>query len=128
MGSLLLPLGLDAHTTLGVPSKHGLSVSPSPVEVLQSIPAGLQSSVLWGFLLPLLDPQVGKPDVGLRTFTTVGRLLFLKNILFIYLFLSVLGLCCCVWAFSSGGEQGLLFVVVRGFLIVVVSLVAEHGL
>ena len=30
--------------------------------------------------------------------------------------------------FSSCGEQGLLFVVVRGLLIVVASLVAEHGL
>ena len=30
--------------------------------------------------------------------------------------------------FSSWGEQGLLFVVVRGLLIAVASLVAEHGL
>ena len=30
--------------------------------------------------------------------------------------------------FSSCGEQGLLFVAVRGLLIVVASLVAEHGL
>ena len=34
----------------------------------------------------------------------------------------------CVQAFSSCGEQGLLFVVVRGLLIVVASLVAEHRL
>ena len=52
-------------------------------------------------------------------------LLFLK---FIYLFIAALGLCCCTWAFSSCGEQGLLFVAVRGLLIVVASLVAEHGL
>ena len=32
---------------------------------------------------------------------------------FIYLFLAALGLCCCTWAFSSCGEQGLLFLVVR---------------
>ena len=32
--------------------------------------------------------------------------LFLK--IFIYLFLAVLGFCCCVWAFLSCGEQGLL--------------------
>ena len=31
-------------------------------------------------------------------------------------------------AFSSCGEQGLLFVVVRGLLTEVASLVAEHGL
>ena len=48
--------------------------------------------------------------------------------LFIYLFLAVLGLRCCMRAFSSCGEWGLLFVVVRGFLIAVASLVAEHGL
>ena len=34
MGSLLLPLAPDVHTTLCVPSKSGVSVSPSPVEVL----------------------------------------------------------------------------------------------
>ena len=45
-----------------------------------------------------------------------------------YLFLAALGLRCCVWAFSSCGERGLLFIAVRGLPIVVVSLVAEHGL
>ena len=56
---------------------------------------------------------------------------FLKNlfILFIYyLFLAALGLCCCVRAFSSCGERGLLFVVVRSLLVAVASLIAEHGL
>ena len=48
--------------------------------------------------------------------------------LFIYLFMAVLGLHCCVWAFSGCSEWGLLFVVVRGLLIAVASLVAEHGL
>ena len=51
--------------------------------------------------------------------------------LFIYLyfkFLAALGLCCCARAFSSCGERGLLFVVVRGLLTVVASLVEEHGL
>ena len=35
---------------------------------------------------------------------------FLKFIYLIYLFLTVLGLHCCAWAFSSCGEQRLLFV------------------
>ena len=48
--------------------------------------------------------------------------------LFIHLFLAVLGLRCCAQAFSSWGEQGLLFVAVRGLLIAVASLVAEHRL
>ena len=50
---------------------------------------------------------------------------------FIYLFilfLVALGLRCCARAFSSCGERELLFVAVRGLLIVVASLVVEHGL
>ena len=48
---------------------------------------------------------------------------------FIYLFiLAALGLRCCAWAFSGCGERGLLFVVVRGLLVAVASLVVEHGL
>ena len=43
------------------------------------------------------------------------------------LFLAALGLRCCARAFSSCGEWGLLFVAVRGLLILVASLV-EHGL
>ena len=39
VGSLLLPLGAYAHTTLCVPSKSGVSVSPRPVEVLQPNPS-----------------------------------------------------------------------------------------
>ena len=42
MGSLLLPLGPDVHTTLCVPSKSGVSVSPSPVKVLESILLGFK--------------------------------------------------------------------------------------
>ena len=47
---------------------------------------------------------------------------------FIYLVLAVLGLHCCARTFSSCGERGLLFAVVRRLLIAVASLVAEHGL
>ena len=53
---------------------------------------------------------------------------FLNFIYFIYLFLTALGLRCCARAFSSSGERGLFFVAVRGLLIAVASLVAEHGL
>ena len=54
-------------------------------------------------------------------------------LLFIYLFtylfiLAVLGLRCSAQAFSSCGEWGLLFIVVRRLLIAVASLFAEHGL
>ena len=48
--------------------------------------------------------------------------------LFFFLFLAALGLCRCVRAFSGCGECGLLFIAVRGLLIAVASLVAEHRL
>ena len=47
---------------------------------------------------------------------------------FIYLFLAALGLHCCVQAFASCGERGLLFIAVHGLLIAVASLVAETRL
>ena len=42
---------------------------------------------------------------------------FYLFIYLIYLFLAALGLRCCVRAFSSCNEQGLLFIAVRGLLI-----------
>ena len=52
-------------------SKSRVSVSPIPVEILWWNPTGLQGQIPWGFLVPLSDPQSGKPDEGFRTFTTV---------------------------------------------------------
>ena len=52
---------------------------------------------------------------------------FLK-FLFIYLFLTLLGLCFCARAFSSCGKRGPLFIAVRGPLTIAASLVAEHRL
>ena len=46
----------------------------------------------------------------------------------IYLSLAELGLHCCVRAFSSCGKRWLLFIAVHGLLIVVASLVLQHGL
>ena len=60
-------------------------------------------------------------------FNEVLFIYIFKFIYFIYLFLAVLGLCCCAQAFSSCGERGLLFVAVRGLLIAVASLAADHG-
>ena len=42
--------------------------------------------------------------------------------------MAALSLCCCMRAFSSCSERGLLFLAVCGLLIVVASLVVEHGL
>ena len=55
-------------------------------------------------------------------------LFFFLFFLFIYLFLAVLGPRCCARAFSSCGEQGPLFIAVRGPLTVAASPVAEHRL
>ena len=63
-----------------------------------------------------------------RTVTFPDGFFFFFFNKFIYLFLAALGLCCCAQDFSSCGELGLLFVVVRGLLTAVASLVAEHGL
>ena len=42
--------------------------------------------------------------------------------------MAALCLRCCAWAFSSCSKKWLLFVAVRGLLIAVASLVAEHRL
>ena len=61
---------------LFVPSKTGVFVTLSLVEVLQSNPTGLQVQIPWGFPVPLSEPQAGKPDVGFITFTKVGEILW----------------------------------------------------
>ena len=71
-----LPVSPDTHKILFMPSKSWASVSPSLVEVLQLNPVGLQSQIPWQFLLPLPDPQVGNPDMGLRIFIIVVELLW----------------------------------------------------
>ena len=47
---------------------------------------------------------------------------------FFFNLLAASGLRCCARAFSICSERGLLFVAVRGLLMAVASLVAEHGL
>ena len=66
---------------------------------------------------------------SISIYVSLSMIHFFFKDLFIYSFnlLTVGGLCCCMRAFSSCREQELLFAVVRGFLIVVASLV-EHGL
>ena len=53
---------------------------------------------------------------------------FFNLLIFIYLFLAVLGLHFCARAFSSCGKRGPLFIAVRGPLTVAASLVVEHRL
>ena len=44
-----------------------------------------------------------------------------------FIYLAVLGLCCCALAASRGGEQGPLLVMVRGLLSVAAAFPAELG-
>ena len=53
---------------------------------------------------------------------------FFKIYLFIIIILTVVGLCCCLWACSSCGKQGLLSIAMCGVLFAVASLVTEHRL
>ena len=78
---------------------------------------------------PICPPKFIRNSFFFFFFSTRPTI-FLNNFiyLFFYLFLAVLGLRHCTRAFSSCGEQGLLFVAVRGLLTVVTSLVVEHGL
>ena len=46
-----------------------------------------------------------------------GTLFSLINSFIFILFLIVLGLCCCMWACSGGGEWGLLFAVFHWLLL-----------
>ena len=67
-------------------------------------------------------------EVSVKIFDSLFLKAFLKKIYLFNLFLAALGLCCCVQAFSSCVERGLLFVAACRLLIAVASLVAEHGL
>ena len=63
--------------------------------------------------------------IALCAFVLVFCLFVLLFKFVIYLYMLVPGLCCCAWAFSSCGKQGLLFVTVHGLHIAVISLVEE---
>ena len=53
---------------------------------------------------------------------------FLKELLYLFIYLWLLGLRFCARAFSSCGKWGPLFIAVRGPLTIAASLVAEHRL
>ena len=60
--------------------------------------------------IPLLDLQNNEPQGHTASFFFFKIWGKKKKVCsFIYLVLTVLGLCCCAWVFSSCGEQGLLY-------------------
>ena len=67
-------LASSAHETLCVSCKSGVSVHPSPMELLQSSLISLQNQMLWG-LHSISDLQVGEPDIRLRTLTLIRECL-----------------------------------------------------
>ena len=78
-------------------------------------------------ILPMINMRQRSSDFSRSHSHLSDRVRFLF-LFFLKLFLAVLGLHCYTWALSSCGEQGLLFVAGRKLLVVVASLVAEHGL
>jgi len=73
---LSFALGPSARESLCAPFKNGVSVSPSPVELLRTSPTGLRCQMLWGSFSPCQIPIHGEFDVGLRTLTPVGASLW----------------------------------------------------
>ena len=84
---------------------------------------------MWDPPRPGLEPVSPALAGGSLTAAPPGKPhFFFFLILFIYLFMAVLGLRFCARAFSSCGKRGPLFIAVRGPLIITASLVAEHRL
>ena len=72
METFLCP-GPNTCETLCVPFNNGVSISPSPVELLHTSHTGLQCQILQGLFLPVPDPHALEFDVGLITLTPVGE-------------------------------------------------------
>ena len=58
--------------------ERGSLFPPDLSKSCKQFPLGFKNLILYELLLLLPDPQFGKPDVGLRSFTPVGRLLWYK--------------------------------------------------
>ena len=94
-----------------------------PFSIAPNNTLGLVTDQKW--MLKLIDGKLrGNFLMGISSWHCLKPL----TIFFLNLFLIALGFPCYARAFSSCGQWGLLFVVVRGLLIAVASLVMEHGL
>ena len=69
-----LPLSPGSWCTQGFVFSLQEPISPVLWKFCNQIPSGLQSQILWGFSVPLPDPQDGESVVGPRTFATVREL------------------------------------------------------
>ena len=68
-----------------------------------------------------------KCAISFKALFQLHIIIFFIKFIYVFLFLAALGLRCCVWAFSSCVERGLLFDAVSRLLIAVASPVEEHG-
>ena len=108
--------------------------------VLHSIPTSLQSQILWGLLLPGLDPQAGKPDWGselsLTSRTSVIQLFsslwvtHLAGMGFVFIIILFLPSCCglffvFVWELCFLVGSSVLLLMVVQHLIVTLELSQE---
>ena len=95
--------------------------------VLSRVPCAVQQ-VLAGYLFYIWQCVWVNPKLLIYPPAPCNVSPLLLQFFILHLFLAALGLRCCVRASSSCSERELLFVVVRGLLIEVASLVAEHRL
>ena len=73
---LCFALGPSARESLCAPFKNGVSISPSPVELLHTSPTGLQCQMLQGHFHPVPYPHTWKIDARLKPLTPVGESLW----------------------------------------------------
>ena len=122
-GSATVAHGPSHSVACGIFPDQGLNPCPLHWQA-DSQPLRHQGSPLQSYFKTTSQPA----SFGSQRTALILFFFFNLFIYFIYLFLAALGLRCCVRAFSSCGERGLLFIAVHGLLIALVSLVAEHGL
>ena len=127
-GLVLLAPSPHPETIQGLTQGRLIRTKGSPVTQEMTTGSGVRRRIqsqrpIYFLLFHVCQHHLLNPLSFLHSF-----LFFFFLILFIYLFLAALGLRCCTRAFSSCDQRGLLFVGVRGLLIAVASLVAEHGL
>ena len=122
-GPLIIPSHSDCvHLPWDALVKCLLNITFSELTTHTSI------SFRWLVSSALLGSQKCSQILGVGPLSSLPPHFLYYYYYYYYLFLAALGLHCCAWAFSSCSEQGLLFVAVRVLLIVVASLVVEHGL